>query len=193
MNIQQLEKKLSRYFQDKTTQSRVAEGVLDRIRAFSFNNSSLTDVKLYCIHLYVGGVKLLTTIRGNIVEDMLDKSYIFSRELICTSQWNFQRILCISFSDEEGLTVHVKTVTKKELYEVLFNVIKPTEITYTVVYTQEKRKHYGKVQVDIEYLGKLDYYEYLLYLVDAYHHNTKIVRGRDDLHCYEFYIVDFLE
>lgn len=193
MDIKQLERKLDRYIGDTDLREQVLEAILDRIHAFNFSNSSLEDVDLYCVLLNVGGVKYITTIKGSIVDDMLDKSYIFSRELICTSNWNFKRILKFSFEDNgDDLRVKIKTVTRKDFHTTLFNTVKPKELIYTVIY-RGLEKFYGKVQVDLTYFDTLDYDRYLACLVDAFHHSTKIKKDKDrhDLSLYKFHIVDY--
>lgn len=191
MNIKQLERKLDRYIGNNDLREQVQEAILDRIHAFNFSNSSLEDIDLYCVLLNVGGLKCITTIKGRIVEDMLDKSYIFSRELICTSNWNFKRIFKISFTDDgEDLQLKVKTLTRKDFHFTLFNTVKPKSLVYTVVF-KGVEKFYGKVQVDLSYFDTLDYEKYLACLVDAFHHSTKIKRETTDLSLYKFHIVDY--
>lgn len=191
MNVQQLERKLDRYFNDNVLREQVLESIMDRIRAYNYGNVSLEDIEIYCVILNVGGVKLMTTLKGYIVADMLDKSYIFSRELICTSNWNFKQIFKLSFVDDgNNVAFKIKTLKRKDFQAVLFNVVEPKALTYTVIY-RGKEKSYGKVQVDLSYFDTMDYEKYLSCLVDAFHHNSKIKRDGVDETAYKFHIVDY--
>ena len=191
MDVNQLERKLDRSIGDDDLRKEVMEAILDRIHAFNFSNSSLEDVEIYCVLLNVGGVKFISTIKGRIVVDMLDKSYIFSRELICTSNWNFKRILRLSFSDDgDKLEVHVKTLKRRDFHATLFDTVEPKNLVYTVI-LKGTEKFFGKVHVDLSYFETLDYDNYLAYLVDAFHHSTKTKRGNLDLTSYKFHIVDY--
>lgn len=191
MNINQIERKLDRTIGDTNLRKQVMEAILDRIHAFNFSNSSLEDVEIYCILLNVGGIKFISTIKGRIVVDMLDKSYISSRELICTSNWNFKRILRFSFKDDgNDLQIMVNTVKRKDFHSTLFDTVEPKELMYTVIFS-EKDKFFGKVQVDLSYFETLEYDDYLACLVDAFHRNTKIKKGNVDLTAYKFHIVNY--
>lgn len=191
MNINQIERKLDRTIEDNNLRKQVMEAILDRIHAFNFSNSSLEDVEIYCVLLNVGGIKYISTIKGRIVVDMLDKSYISSRELICTSNWNFKRILRFSFKDDgDDLQIKVNTLKRKELHATLFDTVEPKELMYTVILS-EKDKFFGKVQVDLSYFEALEYDDYLACLVDAFHRNTKIKKDSVDLTAYKFHIVNY--
>lgn len=191
MNINQIERKLDRTIGDTNLRKQVMEAILDRIHAFNFSNSSLEDVEIYCILLNVGGIKFISTIKGRIVVDMLDKSYISSRELICTSNWNFKRILRFSFKDDgNDLQISVNNLKRRDFHSTLFDTVEPKELMYTVIFS-EKDKFFGKVQVDLSYFETLEYDDYLACLVDAFHRNTKIKKDNVDLTAYKFHIVNY--
>lgn len=196
MNIEQLERKLLRHLDKKSINEVVGE-LRYRVSAYNFGNSVIDNLTTYVADLHNGGVKVVDTLRGHIIEDMLDKSYITSRELLCNSNWNIKGIIKVTYTDDgQEIKVHTKKITRSELQEVLTNVIEPQEVTYTVVRENLEKGlvRYAKVHVDLSVFGVMNYVAYKDCIVDAYRHQTgtELLIDDDELHTYRFHIVNYV-
>lgn len=134
------------------------------ISALRYVGASLEGLAIFLILKNSGGYVLFKTIKGYIIEDMGDESYISSRELLGLNNWNYEKGFRLEFGTDD---VYVKPLSFKELNRVLVKVLTPPRVTY-LAHTIDNNAPVA-LTFDRDVISGLTYKEYLSCLKETFY------------------------
>ena len=133
------------------------------VSALSYVCAPLQQLNLFLIFKNTGGFGFFKTLNGSIIQDMLDDSYVSSRELLGLNAWNLRSAFKLSFPNN---ILRIQPLSFKELNRTLMQVENPVKLKYLV---RTKDLNYPVVLTfDRDILSDLSYREYLGCLTEAY-------------------------
>lgn len=186
LSLSALENWVNKYGFSNDAVNPVVDEVVNSRNAMLFSNTPLSNLKLYVVMRHAGVSGVVKHLKGSIVRDMLDLSYLYSRDLVCIPDWDFNKSCVLSFNADNDLCLEELSV--KELKFSLFSLSEQSSLKYVAM---TGGIHPATLNMDMLVYKGVDYNTLKSLAYKSYQRSLSLSGVEVVLDSPKYYLVDF--